>query len=84
MCIDVYAMYACISRAAKSLKEGNASAQHEVLLTNTFCMEAKERVKANIAHMTTASAALDKNRLKIAEELFDNGDYIPAHPVRTS
>ena len=61
--MDIYAMYACISRASKSLKEGNKSADHEVLLTNTFCLEAKERVQQNLAHMTTASATLDKNRV---------------------
>ncbi len=63
--MDIYAMYACISRASKSLKEGNKSAEHEVLLTTTFCMEAKERVKNNLHHMTTGSTQLDKNRVRL-------------------
>jgi hypothetical protein len=47
-----------------------------------FCLEAKERVANNIKHMTGASSALDKNRLKIAEALCDHGDYVPTHVLR--
>jgi hypothetical protein len=63
-------MYATLSRATKSIKEKAPGVDHEVLLTEVFCLEAKERVLGNIAHMTSGStASLDSKRVCLAVSL---------------
>uniref|UniRef100_A0A8C6TH02 Very long-chain specific acyl-CoA dehydrogenase, mitochondrial n=1 Tax=Neogobius melanostomus TaxID=47308 RepID=A0A8C6TH02_9GOBI len=41
--IDIYAMVVVLSRASRSLSQGQASAQHEKLLCETWCIEVRTK-----------------------------------------
>lgn len=45
--IDIYAMSCVLSRATRTAKLGLASADHELLMAKTWCIEAAERCRMN-------------------------------------
>lgn len=82
--IDLYAMTACIGRASRSLCIGLRNADHEILLTRSFCYEAEQRIKRNIYELTPAKYAqreIDDTNRQIAETIFKCGGYAAQHPL---
>jgi very long chain acyl-CoA dehydrogenase len=76
--IDLYAMTAVTSRAAKALEDGSHTAQHELLLANTFCEDAILRVRDNVKGLSR-DAGLDDKMCKLADDIFEAEGYVPKH-----
>lgn len=80
--IDLYAMVVVLSRASRSLSQGSASAQHEKILCETWCVEAHERVMREIkALRSSESRQLFKNLRAISTAVVENGGVVSAHPL---
>ncbi|KAL3853840.1 hypothetical protein ACJMK2_017341 [Sinanodonta woodiana] len=82
ICIDLYAMTACIGRASRAYCLGLRNADHELLLTKAFCHEANARIQQN---MTALREGKTKNNddtyMAIAETMFQNKGYAAEHPL---
>lgn len=80
--IDLYAMVVVLSRASRSLSQGSASAQHEKILCETWCVEAHERVMREIKTLRSSeSRQLFKNLRAISTAVVENGGVVSAHPL---
>ncbi|XP_069563751.1 very long-chain specific acyl-CoA dehydrogenase, mitochondrial [Brachyistius frenatus] len=80
--IDLYAMVVVLSRASRALSQGHASAQHEKMLCETWCMEAHERVMRDIKTLRSSeSRQLFKNLRTISAAVVENGGAVPPHPL---
>ncbi|XP_028330108.1 very long-chain specific acyl-CoA dehydrogenase, mitochondrial [Gouania willdenowi] len=80
--IDLYAMVVVLSRASRSLSQGQASAQHEKMLCETWCMEAYDRVTGDIkALRSSESRQLFKNFRAISTAVVENGGVVSPHPL---
>uniref|UniRef100_A0A7N5ZTA9 Very long-chain specific acyl-CoA dehydrogenase, mitochondrial n=1 Tax=Anabas testudineus TaxID=64144 RepID=A0A7N5ZTA9_ANATE len=80
--IDLYAMVVVLSRASRSLSQGHASAQHEKMLCETWCMEAYERVMSDIKTLRSSdSRKLFKNLRAISTATVENGGVVAPHPL---
>jgi very long chain acyl-CoA dehydrogenase len=80
--IDLYAMFAVLSRASRSLNMKLASSEHESDLCNLFCSEASRRVKQSLRDATDEQT-LESCKIiaKIARELTQHGHTVPQHPL---
>ncbi|XP_028284958.1 very long-chain specific acyl-CoA dehydrogenase, mitochondrial [Parambassis ranga] len=80
--IDLYAMVVVLSRASRSLSQGHASAQHEKMLCETWCMEAHDRIMRDITLLRSGeSKQLFKNLRSISGALVENGGVVSPHPL---
>uniref|UniRef100_A0A665WSC1 Very long-chain specific acyl-CoA dehydrogenase, mitochondrial n=1 Tax=Echeneis naucrates TaxID=173247 RepID=A0A665WSC1_ECHNA len=80
--IDIYAMVVVLSRASRSLTQGLASAHHEKILCETWCVEAYERVTNDIKTLHSSdSRKLFKNLRSISTAMVDNGGVVAPHPL---
>ncbi|XP_068444056.1 very long-chain specific acyl-CoA dehydrogenase, mitochondrial [Clinocottus analis] len=80
--IDLYAMVVVLSRASRSLSQGSASAQHEKMLCETWCVEAHERIMGDIKLLRSGqSNQLFKNMRAISAALVENGGVVSPHPL---
>ncbi|XP_028986683.1 very long-chain specific acyl-CoA dehydrogenase, mitochondrial [Betta splendens] len=80
--INLYAMVVVLSRASRSLTQGQASAEHEKVLCETWCMEAHDRVLNDIKLLRSAeSKKLFKNLRGISTAMVDNGGVVAPHPL---
>ncbi|XP_041841494.1 very long-chain specific acyl-CoA dehydrogenase, mitochondrial [Melanotaenia boesemani] len=80
--IDLYAMVVVLSRASRSLSQGQASAQHEKMLCETWCMEAHDRVIRDIKVLRSGqSKQLFNNLRAISAALVENGGVVAPHPL---
>ncbi|XP_008299384.1 very long-chain specific acyl-CoA dehydrogenase, mitochondrial [Stegastes partitus] len=80
--IDLYAMVVVLSRASRSLSQGHASAQHEKMLCETWCMEAHDRVMRDIKLLRSSdSKKLFKNLRAISAAVVENGGPVSPHPL---
>jgi len=77
--MELYAMAAVTSRATRSLEKGLSSASHEVLLANTYCLEASQRINDRLKLLQGGNS--DKQLSQIADECFKEENYIPVHPL---
>lgn len=69
-------------RASRSYCIGLRNAALEIFLAQTFCMEAKERVKKRVNNIWNGNLANgDQNRIELARETFTSGQYFPEHPL---
>ncbi|XP_055595025.1 very long-chain specific acyl-CoA dehydrogenase, mitochondrial-like isoform X2 [Uranotaenia lowii] len=80
--IDIYAMASILSRATRAFNNRLPSADHEVLMTKAFCIEARSRVSDNHKHITR-SIHLENysNMSRIAKEVCDNGGIVHKLPL---
>eukprot|EP00127_Corallochytrium_limacisporum_P001608 Clim_evm5s70 gene=Clim_evmTU5s70 len=78
--IDLYAITAVLSRASTALENGLPTAEHEKMLAQTFCMSAAQRINQNLGDIRRMSR-YDANINTIADEIFAQGKYLPAHPT---
>nr|XP_040036219.1 very long-chain specific acyl-CoA dehydrogenase, mitochondrial [Gasterosteus aculeatus aculeatus]XP_040036220.1 very long-chain specific acyl-CoA dehydrogenase, mitochondrial [Gasterosteus aculeatus aculeatus] len=75
--IDLYAMVVVLSRASRALSEGSASAQHEKMLCETWCVEAHERILRDIKSLRSSqSRQLYKNMRAISAAVVENGGVV--------
>ncbi|XP_072447778.1 very long-chain specific acyl-CoA dehydrogenase, mitochondrial-like [Chiloscyllium punctatum] len=80
--IDLYAMVVVLSRASRSLSQGHATAQHEKLLCDTWCIEAYARIMDNLNALTSSSAEQAfKNMRAISAAVVSNGGIVNPHPL---
>ncbi|CAN9509628.1 unnamed protein product [Ophioblennius macclurei] len=80
--IDLYAMVVVLSRASRSLTQGQPSAQHEKILCETWCMEAYERVMQDVKLLRSGeSRKLFKNMRTLSTALVENGGVVSPHPL---
>jgi alkylation response protein AidB-like acyl-CoA dehydrogenase len=81
MAIDLYGMVAVISRATKALETDTDHAPHQAMLASTFCEEADRRLRRNLRALEMAGKNGDRELRAIADDVFDHGGYLPAHPT---
>uniref|UniRef100_A0A4W5QBU2 Very long-chain specific acyl-CoA dehydrogenase, mitochondrial n=1 Tax=Hucho hucho TaxID=62062 RepID=A0A4W5QBU2_9TELE len=75
--IDLYAMVVVLSRASRSLSQGHASAQHEKILCETWCIEA-----SNVKDLKSSSTTqVFKNMKAISAAVVENGGIVAPHPL---
>ncbi|KAF7657831.1 hypothetical protein LDENG_00021290 [Lucifuga dentata] len=80
--IDLYAMVVVLSRASRALSQGHASAQHEKMLCETWCVEAHERIMRDIKTLRSGqSKQLFKNMRAISTAVVENGGVVSPHPL---
>ncbi|XP_072232041.1 very long-chain specific acyl-CoA dehydrogenase, mitochondrial isoform X2 [Leuresthes tenuis] len=80
--IDLYAMVVVLSRASRSLSQGQASAQHEKMLCETWCMEAHDRIMRDIKLLRASqSKQLFNNMRAISSAVVENGGVVAPHPL---
>ncbi|XP_060922086.1 very long-chain specific acyl-CoA dehydrogenase, mitochondrial [Limanda limanda] len=80
--IDLYAMVVVLSRASRSLSQGQASAQHEKMLCETWCVEAYERIMLGTKTLRSSeSRQLFKNLRSISAAMVENGGVVAPHPL---
>ncbi|KAM6909526.1 very long-chain specific acyl-CoA dehydrogenase, mitochondrial [Xenentodon cancila] len=80
--IDLYAMVVVLSRASRSLSQGHASAQHEKMLCETWCMEAHDRVMQDVKILRSGqSKQLFNNMRSISTAVVENGGVVSPHPL---
>ncbi|XP_037957861.1 very long-chain specific acyl-CoA dehydrogenase, mitochondrial [Teleopsis dalmanni] len=78
--IDIYAMVVTLSRSSRAVLLGYDSAQHEVMLTKAWCMQASERCENNLKK-TSSSTQMELNSKMtiIANEIFENNGVKATH-----
>uniref|UniRef100_A0A4W5QBT8 Very long-chain specific acyl-CoA dehydrogenase, mitochondrial n=1 Tax=Hucho hucho TaxID=62062 RepID=A0A4W5QBT8_9TELE len=80
--IDLYAMVVVLSRASRSLSQGHASAQHEKILCETWCIEASVRIMKNVKDLKSSSTTqVFKNMKAISAAVVENGGIVAPHPL---
>lgn len=80
--IDLYAMVVVLSRASRSLGQGQPSAQHEKMLCETWCTEAHERVMQDIKFLRSGTSKQIFNNLRaISSAVVENGGVVSPHPL---
>jgi len=77
--MNLYGMAAVTSRATRAALKGLASADHEILLANTFCEEASDQITIDLKNVLSEST--DKKLHAIADDVFKNEGYFPTHPL---
>ncbi|KAG5877267.1 hypothetical protein JTB14_009763 [Gonioctena quinquepunctata] len=80
--IDTYAMTACLGRASRSYCIGLQHGDYEMMIANTFCNYAMERVKENVSKIYLGTYHTnDENYRVISKRLFKFKEYFPKHPL---
>lgn len=78
--IDIYAMTVTLSRATKSLNQKLESSEHEILMTNAFCIEASDRVRVNLKRISTFQPYF-RDVQAIAENIYKAGTSPQSNPL---
>ncbi|XP_059346595.1 LOW QUALITY PROTEIN: very long-chain specific acyl-CoA dehydrogenase, mitochondrial [Ammospiza nelsoni] len=76
--IDIYGMAVVLARASRSLSLGLPTAQHERLLTLTWCQEAHERVLASLRPLPSRSF---RNLRDLAGAVVESGGVVVPTPL---
>ncbi|XP_028911168.1 very long-chain specific acyl-CoA dehydrogenase, mitochondrial [Ornithorhynchus anatinus] len=81
--IDLYAMVVVLSRASRALSEGHATAQHEKMLCDTWCIEAAARVRENMTALQSdpQQQQLFRNLRGISQALVEKGGVVTDNPL---
>ncbi|XP_038624440.1 very long-chain specific acyl-CoA dehydrogenase, mitochondrial [Tachyglossus aculeatus] len=81
--IDLYAMVVVLSRASRALSEGHATAQHEKMLCDTWCIEAAARVRENMMALQSdpQQQQLFRNLRGISQALVERGGVVTDNPL---
>lgn len=81
--IDLYAMVVVLSRASRSLSEGNPTAQHEKMLCDSWCIEAAGRIRENLAAVQSnpQQQELFRNFKSISKALVEQGGVVTSNPL---
>ncbi|XP_054431741.1 very long-chain specific acyl-CoA dehydrogenase, mitochondrial [Pteronotus mesoamericanus] len=81
--IDLYAMAVVLSRASRSLSEGQPTAQHEKMLCDSWCIEAAARVRENMSALQSdpQQQELFRNFKSISKALVERGGVVTGNPL---
>jgi very long chain acyl-CoA dehydrogenase len=80
--IDIYAMTCALSRCSRSLKANLPSADHEKLMTQTWCVEASDRVRINLRKIHSADFNENYKRMSlISKNICENHDIVQTNPI---
>ncbi|XP_012290435.2 complex I assembly factor ACAD9, mitochondrial [Aotus nancymaae] len=80
--INLYGMTAVLSRASRSIRIGLRNHDHEVLLANTFCVEAYFQNLFSLSQLDKyAPENLDEQIKKMSQQILEKRTYICAHPL---
>jgi very long chain acyl-CoA dehydrogenase len=80
--IDIYAMACVLSRCSRTVKHNLPSTEHEILLTDAFCVEASDRVRINLRKIHSSEYNDNFKRLsQISKGLCDAHDVIQNNPL---
>lgn len=81
--IDLYAMVVVLSRASRSLNEGQLTAQHEKMLCDSWCIEAAARIRENMAALQSDphQQELFRNFKSISKALVEQGGMVTSNPL---
>nr|XP_020655421.1 very long-chain specific acyl-CoA dehydrogenase, mitochondrial [Pogona vitticeps] len=80
--IDLYAMVVVLSRASQSLEHGQATAQHEKMLCDTWCIEAHDRIVQTLTSLRSdTTRQFFKNLRGISKALVENEGVISPNPL---
>ncbi|KAF5281417.1 hypothetical protein FQR65_LT14713 [Abscondita terminalis] len=80
--IDIYMMVAVLARASRSYCIGLENANYEMVLANTFCTQAKFRVRERINDIIVGPFPSGHESYKtIAKRVFKYKQYFPVHPL---
>lgn len=79
---DTYTMAVVLSRATMSLNKNRPSAEHEVLMAQTWCTEASNRAAYNLQQISSPKQ-LDvfSNLSKISKNMCDVGGCVQSNPL---
>ncbi|KAG5325276.1 ACADV protein, partial [Pseudoatta argentina] len=79
---DTYTMAVVLSRATMSLNKNLPSAEHELLIAQTWCMEASNRAANNLQQVSSAKQLdIFSNLSKISKNVCDVGGCIQLNPM---
>ncbi|XP_014478185.1 PREDICTED: very long-chain specific acyl-CoA dehydrogenase, mitochondrial [Dinoponera quadriceps] len=79
---DMTTMAIVLSRATRSLNKNLPSAEHELLMAQTWCVEASSRVAYNLQNATSAKQLDIFSKLsKISRNVFDVGGNVQLNPL---
>ncbi|KAM5273528.1 very long-chain specific acyl-CoA dehydrogenase, mitochondrial [Ctenodactylus gundi] len=81
--IDLYTMVVVLSRASRSLSEGQPSAQHERMLCDTWCIEAATRIRETMTALESdpQQKELFRNFKGISKALVERGGVVTSNPL---
>ena len=80
--IDIYAMSCVLSRASRSLKLNLPSADHEKLMTETFCTEANDRIRVNLRKIHSPEFNENYKRMtQISKNVCSVHDVVQNNPL---
>ncbi|ESO91377.1 hypothetical protein LOTGIDRAFT_182642 [Lottia gigantea] len=77
--IDIFAMTACLSRTTRSISLGHRNFEHEIKLTQAFCIEAYKRINQNADEIDGVN--LDRTYGEVADDIYKAKGYVPEHPL---
>ncbi|XP_065081292.1 very long-chain specific acyl-CoA dehydrogenase, mitochondrial-like [Ochlerotatus camptorhynchus] len=80
--IDIYAMANVLSRATRAVENNLPSAEHEVLMTKAWCIEASSRVNNNLKRVNKRMHLENFTTMShIAKNICDNGGVVQKLPL---
>uniref|UniRef100_A0A0B8RV51 Very long-chain specific acyl-CoA dehydrogenase, mitochondrial n=1 Tax=Philothamnus irregularis TaxID=1899461 RepID=A0A0B8RV51_9SAUR len=80
--IDIYAMVVVLSRASRALEQGQATAEHEKMLCETWCMEAYKRVTQNLTSLPSSTTQqIFKNFRVISKAMVEKGGVVSPYAL---
>lgn len=80
--IDIYAMACVLSRASRSIKLNSPTADHEKLMTETWCTEANDRIRMNLRKIHSAEFSDNYKRMsEISKNVCENHDVVQNNPL---
>jgi very long chain acyl-CoA dehydrogenase len=80
--IDIYAMACVLSRCSRTIQQNLPSADHEILMTDTFCVEANDRIKTNLRKIHNADFNENYKRMsQISKNICEIHDVVQNNPT---
>lgn len=80
--IDIYAMACVLSRCSRSIKMNLPSAEHEKLMTDTWCSDANDRIRINLRKVHSAEFAENFKRMSlISKNICGIHDVVQKNPI---
>lgn len=80
--IDIYSMACVLSRASRTLKLNLPTAEHEKLMTETWCSEANDRIRINLRKIHSLEYNENFKRMAlISKNVCDVHDVVQNNPI---
>lgn len=80
--IDIYAMACVLARCSRTLKLNLPSADHEKLMTETWCVEANDRIRINLRKIHSEEFSDNFKRMaQISKNVCEVHDVVQINPL---